>query len=440
MRVAALVLAVALPVAAQSPANFRSSAEVTMPSNDALHLLELPVEVFRDGRKDLADVRIYNEKGDSVPIAWGADPGRTVEPAQPIVLPVFPVRTVPAPGQASTEVTVKAADGTLVSVRSGRAPPAKGAPKAKAWLADVTKATEPIAAVLFTWEAVPGSEMLTVRVEGSDDLKAWSTLGSAPLVRLQGGGRSLLQNRVEFTPRTVKYLRITADSPAFEPTNIGAQYAPRGKPPERRVKTVEATRGENPDEIVFDLGARLPVELLRLIPTQDNAILVGNLLARDTTNEPWQPMMSATFYRLQREGVESLSPPREIGRRAARYWLVRLAPGSSQGPLPKLEVHWSPARIVFVKEGEGPFYLAFGNPNAKQTALGIETVIPNYKPGMEHLLKAAQVGPVKAEPPPNRWEKMIGEMDLRRSILWGVLVLGVATLGVMAWRLSKQVK
>ena len=85
MRFAALVLLAALPVAAQNPANFRSSAEVTPSSGDALHLLELPVEVFRDGRKDLADLRIYNAKGDSVPIAFGADPGRAVEDRKSVV-------------------------------------------------------------------------------------------------------------------------------------------------------------------------------------------------------------------------------------------------------------------------------------------------------------------------------------------------------------------
>jgi hypothetical protein len=206
------------------------------------------------------------------------------------------------------------------------------------------------------------------------------------------------------------------------------------------VKTVQGLQGEKPEEIVFDLGARLPVEALRVLPQQDNAVMVGNLHARNDPAEPWRPMLAATFYRLQREGVESVSPPREIGRRAARYWMVRLAPGSSQGPLPKLEVHWTPTRLIFVKQGEPPFHLAFGNDQARGTALAIENVVPDYKKGMEDLLPRAKVGEVKAGPPPSRWEKLVGTMDARRATLWAVLVLGVAALGFMAWRLSKQVR
>ena len=455
MRIAAIVLAAAMPALAQSPATFRSNAEVTPTGADALAVMELPFEAYRDARRDLADIRIFNAGGDAVPYAWAPDPGRMTEPATPVDLPMFPVRQVPQAGQAYTEVTVRAADGTLISLRGGSPSPLKegrrdsrkaltpndtATPKAAAWLLDATKTTEPVKSVAFDWQAGPGSELATVRIEASEDLKSWTQVGTAPLVRLGAGDRMLLQPRVEFSPRTVKYLRVTADQPAFQPTAARAEYVPRGKPPVRRMKTVEAARGEKPEEIDYDLGARLPVEALRLIPQQDNAVMVGNLHARNDPAEPWRPMVSATFYRLQREGVESVSPPREIGRRAARYWQLRLAPGSSQGPLPKLEVQWTPARIVFVKQGEGPFHLAFGNDQASGTALPIESVMPNYKRGMEDLLSPAKVADVKAGPPPDRWEKLIGEMDARRVTLWAVLVLGVAALGFMAWRLSKQVK
>ena len=438
---AAMLLAAALPAAAQAPSTFRSSAEVTPAGADALHLLELPFEAYRDARKDLADIRIFNAGGEHVPFAWTGDPGPLIHPATPIDLPVFPVRKVTATGEASTEVTVKAADGTLVSVRQGRAIATRApAPKAAAWLADASQTNEPVAGVLFDWEGGVGTEMLTVRVEGSEDLKSWTTLGSAPLVRLGTPGRMLTQNKVDFLPRTVKYLRVTADSPAFNPTAIRAQYAPRGKAPARLTRTAEATRGENPDDLIYDLGARLPVEALRLVAQQDNAVMVGTLHARDDPAEPWRAVATSTFYRLQREGVESVSPPREIGRRAARYWMIRLAPGSSQGPLPKLEAQWTPARLVFVKQGEAPFHLAFGNAQAASTALAIESVIPNYKRGAEDLLNAAKVSEVKAGPPPDRWEKLVGELDGRRVTLWAVLLLGVAALGFMAWRLSKQAR
>jgi hypothetical protein len=451
MRIVAILALAALPALAQAPSTFRSSAEVTLQGADALHRLELPFEAYRDARKDLADIRIFNREGDAVPIAWAPDPGKLTQPAPAVDLPMFPVRTVPPAGTPSTEVTIRTADGTLVSVRGGKPKPVPGtgqvpvpgAGQVAALLLDASKTTEPVKAVAFDWQTKPGAEFVTVRLEASDDLKSWSPIASAPLVRIGGPeGRALLQPRVEFSPRTVKYLRATWDSPLFEPTAVRAHYVDRGVALPRLARTAEATRGtEKPDDLVFDLGARLPVEALRLVPTQDNAVIVATFFAKNEPSEQWRGVFSGTFYRLQREGIESTSPIRELGGKAwARYWMARLAPGSSQGPMPKLEVQWTPARLVFVKQGEGPFHLAFSNSQATSTALKIESVMPNYQVGAEDLLKPAKVGKVVAGPPPNRWEKLIGEMDGRRITLWAVLVLGVAALGFMAWRLSKQAR
>jgi hypothetical protein len=456
MRIAAILALAALPALAQSPSTFRSSAEVTLEGADALHRLDLPFEAYRDARRDLADIRVFNKEGDAVPIAWAPDPGKMTEPARPIDLPIFPVRAVPVEGNASTEVTIRTADGTLVSVR-GKTKPGSGpgqvrtrpgseqgqVPNVAAILLDASKTNEPVKAIVFDWQARPGSELVTVRVEASDDLKSWATIGTAPLLRLSNhDGRALLQPRVEFPPRTVKYLRATWDAPAFEPTAARAEYVDRGMALPRLTRTAEATRGtEKPDDLIFDLGARLPVEALRLVPSQDNAVLVATFFVKNEPAEQWRGLTTSTFYRLQREGVESASPWKELGGRAtARYWMARLAPGSSQGPLPKLEIQWTPRRLVFVKQGEGPFHLAFANAQATATALPIESVMPKYQKGAEELLKQARVGPVVAGPPPSRWDKLIGEMDGRRITLWAVLVLGVAALGFMAWRLSKQAR
>jgi len=443
MKIVIIALVAALPALAQSPANYRANAEVIPTGPDALMLLELPFEAYRDARRDLGDIRIFNTAGDSVPYAWAPDPGRLTEPAVPVDLPIFPVRKLPPAGEATTEVTVRAADGTLISIRGKqpqRVPGKANGPKSAAWLLDASHTNEPVQAIAFDWEAGPGTELVNVRVEGSDDLKAWSTLGTAPLVRLgSAGGRTLLQPRVDFTPRKLKYLRVTAEAPAFEPTAVRAEYIPRGKPLPRLSRTLTATpSSEKPEDLVFDLGAPLPVEALRLAIAQDNAVVVASIFVRNDPAEQWKQLTTATFYRLQREGVESTSPLRELGgQRPARYWLVRLNPGSSQGTPPKLEVQWAPARLVFVKQGDAPFHLAFGNQKAPAQALPIESIIPNYKKGAEDLLKQAKLGTVMAGPPPNRWEKLIGEMDARRVTLWMVLIGGVGALGAMAWKLSR---
>src|SRR6185436_15892864 len=113
------------------------------------------------------------------------------------------------------------------------------------------------------------------------------------------------------------------------------------------------------------------------VPQQGNAVISALIYSGDNPKGPFKQVAQAPFYRLKREGGDASSPVLEIGRRPARYWLARLAPGSSQGA-PALEVHWKSDALVFVAQGEAPFYLAFGNVLAPSTALPLTTLVPQY--------------------------------------------------------------
>lgn len=439
MRLAAALLALALPALAQPPSQFRVSAPITPAGKEALNEVELPLEAYRDARKDLADVRVFNAKGESVPFAWAGMPPPQLESTPAIDLPIFPVSSLePAPGPGGTEVSIKAADGTLVSVKGK--PSAKSAAQAKprAYLLDASKAAERLRALVFDWQADPGSQVVNVAIESSEDLKAWSAVAAGSLVRLENAGRVLTQPRVEFAPLKAKYFRVTWDAPAFALDGVKAEHEARGVAPKRHSLTVTGKPGEKEGDFTFDLGARLPVESVRLVPGQTNSVLSTAIYTRDDTQEPWRLLATASFYRLQREGGEVRSPAIEIGRRPARYWLARLAAGSSAGAPPTLEASWRSASLVFVAQGEGPFHLAFGNAQAVSTALPLKDLVPTTPTAF--TIGQAQLGPVRAGPPPTRFEQIIGEVNHRRVVLWVVLLTGVVALGFMAWRLAKGEK
>ena len=437
MRIALLLFA-ALPALAQAPADFRASAPVTLGGTDALHQLELPFEVYRDARGDLADIRVFNAAREPVPMAWAGSPETVLDTAATVDLPIFPVSKLErTQGKGGDEVTVHTASGTLVAVRGKTSATTVARPAA--YLVDSSKTTEPIRALVFDWKATPGNEVVTIRLDSSEDLKSWSALAAAPVVRLESEGRSLVQPRMEFVARTVKYFRVHWDTPGFVFNGVRAEFEPRGKAPPRQVRTATATAGKD-GELVYDLGARLPVEAFRLLPSQNNAVLSATIHVRDDPDGPWRLVSSAAFYRLQRDGKEVMSPPIEIGRRAARYWMARLAAGSSGGTPPTLEVEWRAARLVFVTQGEAPFDLAFGNAQATPTALSVSTLVPGYERGAELRLPQARVGEVRAGPPPSRFEGIVGDIKPRRVALWAILVGGVAALAFMAWRLSRQMK
>jgi len=434
MRIASVLLLAALPALAQSPTQFQNAAPLTLVGEGGLHRAPLPFEVYRNAKPDMGDVRVFNGVGEAVPFAFAGDPDRQRVKRADVELPRFPVSSI-APGAGrGSEVTVKTDDGTLVSIRGKSAPPIA---RPAAVLLDASKVEEALAGLIFEWDAQPGTEVVRVRVEASDDLKSWSSLGGGPIVRLENEGRTLTQPKVEFSPRKAKYLRVTWDQPGFVVKRVQGMREEVEKPAPRTTLVVKGTRGEKPDELLFDLGARLPVEAVRLVPAAVNDVVAAALFTRNDPKERWVLAGNGPFYRMQLEGVEKQSPPLELGKRAARYWMVRLAGRTADNAPPALEVQWRAGQIVFAARGTPPFTLAFGNAQALAVALPIQSMVPEYKSRMELSLPEAKVGPVTTGPPASRWEKLVEDMSGKRIALWIVLLAGVAALGFMAWRLMK---
>lgn len=438
MRLVILLLLAAAPAWAQAP-GFRSSAPLTLEGKDALHRVALPFEAYRDARRDLADVRIFDSRGEPVPIAWAGESQAERQAPASFELPAFPItRMAPAGAGAGAEVTVRAADGTLVAVRS-KGDVKSGAARPVAYLIDASAVKVPIGALVLDWKAGAGTQVVHMRVESSDDLKGWMPTASAPVVKVEAGGRALQQPRIEFVPRKAKYFRMTWDAAGFALESVRAESAPETKAAPRAVRTVPATATGKPDEFQFDLGARLPVEALRIVPSETNSVVSASLFSREDESAEWPLVMAAPFYRLQREGAEAQSPPVEIGRHAARYWMARLAKGSSGGA-PALEAHWRAAQLVFVARGAEPYTIAFGKPRETAAALPVSSLIPNYEARAELRLAQARVGAISSAPPATRWQRFTGELDARRLSLWAVLLGAVAALGFMAWRLYRQMR
>ena len=436
MKLAPILLLAALPAFGQAPTQFQSAASLTTTGGGGLHRAALPFEVYRDAKPDLSDIRVFNGTGEPVPLAFAGEPEALRETGAPVELPLFPVSSIaPAGGGGRTEVSVKMQDGTLVSVRGAGAPPIA---KPAAVLLDSSKVDAAIQQLLFEWDAQPGTQVVRVRIEASDDLKSWSFVGGGPIVKLENEGRTLTQPKVEFSPRKAKYLRVTWDAPGFVVKRVQAVPEAVFKPAPRSMRTVNGAKGAKPDELVFDLGARLPVEAVRLVPETINDVVVATLSTRNDPKEPWSLAATAPFYRMQVENVEKASPPLELGRRPARYWLVKLAGRTADVSPPHLEVQWRPVQVVFASRGTPPFTLAFGNAQATAVALPITSMVPDYKPRAELKVPEATVGPVTTGPPASRWEKMVEDISPKRLALWFTLIAGVAMLAFMAWRLMKQ--
>jgi len=194
------IAALLLVAAGAAQAEFKASAPVELKGSDAFHRLTLPMEVYRDARRDLGDVGVLNARGEAVPFAFAPEPEPVKEAPTSEPLPQFPVSSRPSgtTGAGRVEVSVSTRkDGTLVSVQE-RTPGKQAVPRPVAYVLDASQLKSAVGALRFDWEAAPGAEIVKVTIEASDDLREWRTLASrAPLVRLEQAGQSLSQVRVE---------------------------------------------------------------------------------------------------------------------------------------------------------------------------------------------------------------------------------------------------
>ncbi|MGE5095015.1 MAG: DUF3999 domain-containing protein [Betaproteobacteria bacterium] len=440
MRLAAAGLACAAAIAwAQGPQEFADRAPLALPAKAPLYRVALPEAAYRDARPDLADLRVFNAHGDAVPIALAQEPGASRETPPPVDLPAFAVSSLDA-ARIASQVSVRLADGTLVSVgeHRGTRPPAPAA----GYILDASAVKQPVQALHLEWETMPAQGIVHVRVEGSDDLRTWRPLaGPVALVHMEQDGRKLEQPRVPLPVVKDKYLRVSAVDAPFALRVARAELEDRLRPAERVVKRVPGRAGAKPGEAVFDLGARLPVEALRLVPGEANSVIPAAFLVRDTADATPGWVAQGTFYRLTRDGAEIASEPAQIRRRAARYWIARADPdkGGLGATLPELEVHWRPAQVVFVARGDEPFTLAFGNREARSALLPVSSLMPGHEPHAEMALPEARAGALSRTPSArDAWPEWLQDASPRKLALWALLVGAVVLLGFMAWRLHRS--
>jgi hypothetical protein len=397
-------------------------------------------------RGDVGDLRVFNADDAIVPHAYVPRPTPARQQRSPMPLTVFPLfaeRDAVDPSGLSLNVTRNAA-GIIVSVTTQDAQSATER-RPVGYLVDASALAEPLTALTLEWTTPLQGVTTRVRVEASEDLASWRTLATdAPLLDLRYEGRRLLHNRVDLPAVRPKYLRLSW--PAGAAPALSAVLAGFGDSVQESPREWSQANGtllaDRDNEYEFDLGGSFPIDRVAIDLPEINAVVPAELFARATREQPWRPVATLVAYRLRQESGEVSAAPTPVSGVGMRYWLLRVDPksgGIGRGQ-PRLRGGWAPQEIVFAARGAGPFVIAYGNPSATSSALPISTLIPGYVAAPADSLAAAGIARPGASASLGGAARLRPARDLRRAALWGVLVLGVAVLAWMAWRLSKQIQ
>ena len=428
---------------------FRFTAPINVDRPGPFVQLPLPVGAYsRSLQPDLEDLRILDARGERVPFAILAPrmaQTESIEQRRDAVLYPLPATPTAAGWQSPVEVTVQ---GDRISVKRRERSAAAMTPDRRSggWLIDLgerERGAPPPTALRMEWSG-PAEFSAGFSLETSDDLNRWRGGDGGQLMALASAAGPLTQPTVRLPEDGGRFVRLVWAEPASAPVLVGAKVVAAGQrsvaldPPSELVLSPKPEPADR-EALHFDLGGRLAVVEIDLRLAPGTRVAPVRLQGRTAGDEPWSELAASVFYRLERGGAEvNTSPP--LGLHAnIRY--VRVVPDARAAALDpaktELVVRAQLASLVFANQGQAPFTLSVGSRNPASSALPVSTVVPLLDDERPRFGRASLGDWTEVAAVATAFESERKLAALRPWLLWAVLLVGVAGLGFMVWRLAR---
>jgi Protein of unknown function (DUF3999) len=409
-------------------------AAVDSAGDAAAYRFALPLMVYQNtAREDLGDLRVFNAEGAVIAYSLSRPTTRSNPSQASVELPLFPLHEGARVSIDGVRVTINSA-GSAVNLQTQNGTPVST--NVRQYLLDARAVDSTLSALQLNWPE--GSFEYTGRlsIEVSEDLATWHLLLVAPIANLHANGQTLIENHVDLPATKAKFWRLTwlGAAPNFELNAVHAEPAAALAEPDRDSLDVDGVAdAKNPREYVFDLGAHPPVSRINVLLPDANNVLDVEISSRPTQNAAWRSMLRTGVYRLKAADADQQNAALQVTSDTDRYWRARIlgAGGSLRSPL-RLHVEWIPNEVTFLSQGRAPFLLAYGNASATRTETDLSQLPHNLK------VAPATLGPVQITGGASRLVPKPAPFPMMRAALWSVLVIAVALLGWMAYRISNE--
>lgn len=446
-----------------SAAQYSSQAPVSVTGKQAIVQLKLSRDVYlRSQSAELNDVRLFDADGNKIGFSLinPVEQRRTTRSSVPVRS--FPVFDSGKAGQGTPqEVEIKtSSDGSLLSVSTkGKVTVAGRSSTLASLILDLrpgaaTPAAGPtplVSALNLSLPTGVTSYSAKVALEVSDDLKSWNLLCESPLNWLVNAKTDVLANsRIEFLPTAFRYARLTwIEGAPIEFGQINAEFETTSALPyDTETLVVSPQDGHAQNDLLYPTPVAVPAVSLGLELQQQNFVLPAvlgqyvDLPGRGPTassRHQFSPRLRFTFYQLNQGSQRKSGTTLAIAPVHADHWVLR--PEASLPEKPLLRISWHPSTMVFVANGRAPYTLAVGRAGAASAHMPLAKVAPGFT--MEELFSSerAELGSMSAARATGPGPEGGAQSAQRRvAVLWFVLLLGVGILGLMAWRLTAQMR
>ena len=424
--------------ATAGPAEF-ARGRVILVGEELVQRATIPPDVYEwVVNDDLGDLRVYNRNAEEVPYALRR-PATTSAHTGWQQLPLFTLPDSAMRGGAGTEVDIElGADGTVVAVHAA-VPGTRGEPTDRQdYLIDLSQYDNDVFELELDWVETSANFISHFRLEASEDLNAWrSAVNSATLAALQTGGKQVLLKRIALNGIRSKYLLLHQLDGADTLTITRVQARRQeSQAPNRHWNSLPGTATDEGYE--FDTGGRFPVDRIVVELARASYLVETQLYSRGESTDEWRDRGQRTFYRVSVNGDNVATEPIAYASSFHRFW--RVVPLGDDAVVPSLKVGWLPDELVFLKQGDPPFTLAYGQADVTGRQWPIDDLLRRLETTDD--LDELPIASLSEPQVLGGADRLIGEpapVDWRTMMLWLILLIGVGVIGALAWRLARQV-
>lgn len=448
--------AIAQTAASDTPADYTHAVPLTVSGKNALASVRLPPPIYLNSRSArLADLRMFDATGKALPFALIQPWGQSDSSRKQIAAKIFPAPPVSRTAtQINSDIEIKTtADGSVTSVTTRHNPRAGAAASDMgALILDLGAAQGAIDALVFTLPDGMDNYQADVALEASKDLRDWEEAGSASLSWLSNANRETLSsNRMSIDARSFRYARLTwrQGTPLQFASIVAESPVSTEVAPAIDSVVLQAKPGKFAGDLAYDAAPAIPVQRISVQFAAQNVVMPAQLgeyvelptvKGDSATRWDFRPRMQATFFKLTQDGKLRQGGDIALDEAHVSRWVLR--PLQAASAQPTLRLSWTPASAVFMASGSPPYTLYVGRDKAEAANQDVAAVAPGFSAAELQALEQATVGQVRvsgikasvasdaeAAGKAARWRVML---------LWGVLLLGVAVLGAMVWKLMGQ--
>jgi hypothetical protein len=329
--------------------------------SEPLYQTILPKEAYQASHRDnLEDLTILNAAGEQVPYAIlpyeTLNPNKALEESQP--LKIFSMQNGTKKTSNQINIDLNQSGNTSINLTNNQA---SQQPK-MAYLFDLGKKHPMLKKIKVDWQGADG-KLIAMQAFTSNNLKDWTNIGQSVLFKNTSDGQTILQNTIELYAFTEeRYLQIRPseiDDADFKLISVSAEYSKaQNKILPQLWQTLSLLNREQAQNgiinIDFESDARYPANYLRIDLPQLNTITNVQVLTRNQPDAPWEPVINAPIYRVNKQGRDTVNPDIKINPKVARFW--RLQFNQSNGGIgaenPTLTVGWLAKTVIWNARGK----------------------------------------------------------------------------------------